>query len=300
MEEARFAYSDYHAGEGQLCFGGVTGTPRPVDLTLVYGPGHLEFHQLHEDAVHSATGHERQCELYSSKDIRFDEETETNDAFNRQYAAYLTANTHLVVEYKVHAECGFFHGSKNLFEGMRGRDEFVLQPEWLDDDRATFSEDELLYMLLSERIGGFVAIEGGHETVADSAARATGFCLQRSAPSPEELGPRALESLEAHAPSSVEDPKAWARRELEKKCKSEVTLLRKSYSGINYLSARHFCWLVRHRGLAGYRLRMVVHYEMRRYLADFVQSCLQDRHDLALEGKKGGVESMVLKLFLNR
>ncbi len=77
-------------------------------------------------------------------------------------------------------------------------------------------------------------------------------------------------------------------------------MLRRSFHGLSYLSVAHFRWLKSHRKLGKYRIRMLVHYEERDYLASFVHSVLEARYALELRGLKNGAESLVLKLFLNR
>ena len=292
-DEASLVFSSAHAGPGQVCFG--SSAHRRVDLFIVAPGGIWKIHQYHESSAHKNVGHDETCPKYEGVANTYDRDTVQSDEFNKAYADYLTEHTHLKVSYEVHSECGYKHVSPNLLDKMDGNKDYVLMPRWLRKQE-TFTEEELLRLILQKDspVGGFVVLEGGREEIDDACSRTTGFCLQRSRPTPEELGPQALKAVLQNCPASVVDKRAWAKKRLEEKCKQPVTMLRKSFSpGLHYLSMRHFVFLYKERRLRGFKIRGVMHIEERDYLREFVEYCLQKRHDIGRAGLKGSLECMV-------
>jgi hypothetical protein len=175
-----------------------------------------------------------------------------SDEFNSAYAVWISARTKFKIRYQVLTECDFFHGSVrgltgNLSELCTGRN-FVRRPSWLD----AINETNLLDKIPNdpEASDGFVVIEGGVEGEHDNASLTTGFCLARSRPSLEDLGPVAMTlakeqaSLKRRKGESdclhEERVDKKARQDLEKRCLSEYTLLRKSFRGVVSLPVENF------------------------------------------------------------
>ena len=180
--------------------------------------------------------------------------------------------------------------------------ESVFRPEWLNT--SYISADELLKRIEAEEGGGeldasFVVIKAGaFETADDQSSKVTGFCLQRLEPSVEELGEPAVEMIAQSLKNenSCLDPKSY----IQKRCQAgPVTALRKRFHKDTCISVRNLRWLVKHRNLQGVEILHFIYYSHKKYLTEFIQGLLQDRHNLVRAGKKNTLDATLLKILSN-
>jgi hypothetical protein len=218
----------------------------------------------------------------------------------------------MTIDYETLNECDFEHGAtawSNPEKYLAGND-FIFTPMWMRGRNQRISQSDLLSKIMDGTAGGFVVLSGGRESVSDEASTVSGFCLQRSCVTPDELGPVAQEMASNSAQCKQkknETEEAWqsrriaaGRRLLAMRTRAGHTLLRKSFHGLIALPTQQFLWMVKERGLKDYELVHFIGYELRDWISDFVRQVLQSRHDLNKSGMKGCLEAAVMKLFLNR
>ena len=216
------------------------------------------------------------------------------------------------IEYEVVSECRF--KCQNVLPCGRGvdartvlkkwhKEDCVFKPDWLMG-RDIISAEELAQRLESddseeELAASFVVIRAGaRETADDIVSKITGFCLQRSTPKPEELGPVALDTVKASLAEAGSN--ACPQEYLKKRCENgPFTMVRKSFHRDICISVSNLRWLQKYRGLANVEILHYIHFECRKYISEFVLGLLQDRHDLIRCGKKNSLDSMILKIMSN-
>lgn len=304
------AFSQYHAGPGQILFG--SSKSRHCDFMSVRPGGVWNIYQYHEDGHVLETGHESGCPKYAGVDVRYNEKTTSSDVFNYMYAGHLSRHTPLTISYNVLNECFTHHLPMRHLkrqEKIVTDDNYVTLPAWMDGENK-ISEEDLLEKILHDgnETDGYVVIKGGRETRRDQASLTTGFCLVRDTVSTDELGPSALHLTEREVRrrkcESLEGFQTRKRKRaldlLKRRGENKFSLLRRGFGDKTVcLPVSHFRWLVNERGLRDFELIHFYRYASRDYLRDFVLSVLQERHTLTLEGKKDGLMASILKLFLN-
>ncbi len=90
-------------------------------------------------------------------------------------------------------------------------------------------------------------------------------------------------------------------REMKRRCENPVTMLRRAFPPDEDVAipTSHFRYLYKNRGLRGFRIRMVVCMQHRKYLSKWVGDMLQKRWDEQLAGRGKECRSILLKLELN-
>ena len=309
-KESIRAYSAFHAPATQMVFGG--GKRKFVDLTLSFGGGRIECYNFHETATHAVgnRGHKPDCPLFHGVPLQMDDETLAADAFNMAYANHLTRHCDwLSITYSSETECDW-HCRRDLMSMARNDHAFVTTPSWAHD-RLDAAEVERMLLADDEEpnLKGFVVLRGGRESndCAGGAKDFSGFLLQRSKRTVDELGEESLRimmesmNLQRFTDETAKEFKKRrereARKELQRICDQEVTLMRRTFPADKdtCLFSEHFKFLVRTGRLTDYTIRMVVVGEYRSYLSAFVWKVLQARKD---ETTSRG-RSQVLKLVLN-
>lgn len=326
--DARYVFTRFHAGPGkswvrrgrrrrfycffvlgQQVFGDTKA--RKVDAFVVLPGGRWKIYNYHEDAHflgRKTRSHSVGCLEEEGEECRERNwETQENDAFNQGLAKALTAAGVIEVEYDFKSKCDYFHNHINGTPGPFNTTDpgFCLPPAWT---KKTMTHQELLDNVMSCTDLGFVCLQNGSESVRDAAGAVTGFCLGRHKVTAAELGPEAV-ALEAERRNlkrrSRESDEAFARRcrdsataALNKRGGQGYTMLRRGYKEI-CLPVNQFRWLVKERGLTGFKIKHYICYPGRMYLSEFMTSILQKRHELNLAGMKDSVMAHVFKLYLN-
>jgi len=310
-KDALRCHSQFGAGPGQAVFGR-SGRKR-VDGLFLQAPGVWRIVQVHEAGHLSQRGHETWCRFFRGVGHVYNSDTRISDEENLGYARHLSsALPEISIEYETISECVFKHG--NPLKCGRGtdarmvlkkwhKDDCVFKPDWLVG-RDLIPAKELVERLESpqseqETAASFVVIRAGaRETADDIVSKITGFCLQRSTPTPDELGEAALDVVRA----SLEEAGASGcpRAYLQSRCENgPFTMLRKSFHRDICLSVSNLRWLQKYRGLENVEIVHYIHYECRDYLTEFIVGLLQDRHDLIRAGKKASLDATILKIEAN-
>ena len=327
------------ASPGQMVFG--WSFKKRVDTGILVKPGHMIVYQIHETSSHVDGGHSAGCPLFKGERLRFNASTIESDSFNKTLAEKLTSSGLWKVEYRVLTECDVLHGAKLQRENAAGRvDSLLLEaptgreelnqslerlagnsvltcPAWLRRIRngGCVSSDKVdSYVTQNkEEACGFVVLQGGRETVKDWAGMTTGFCLQKSQVSHEELGEgnfslmkdrvrlkykRRPGESESDYDSFVQGRAAY---ELDKMGENEYTMLRTRFAKTVCLHASQFRFLKQRRGLAGYRLLHYYHFKGMDWLKFRLRDLLKLRFKLKREESEcgGGLASQSIKLQLN-
>ena len=145
--------------------------------------------------------------------------------------------------------------------------------------------------------GGFVTITGGKETRTDDGTilRQFGMCHQRCRRDLNDLG--AFSRFQARLKlGGKEEGDAWLKQIFAGKS----TMSRNSFHEMGEtISLDYFRFLVKERGLKGYRIRHFIFYQHRQFLTPFIQDMLQKRRDVRKKGGGDELMSQVLKLVLN-
>ena len=220
------------------------------------------------------------------------------------------------ISYETISECQAMHG--NMLKCGRGTDiqkvlrehypyESVFRPDWLNT--SYISSEDLLNRILCEKKkeveeveeldASFVVIKAGaFEAANDQSSNVTGFCLQRLESSLEDLGEPAVKMIAQSLKNenSVLDPRSY----MQKRCQAgPVTALRKRFHKDTCISVKNLRWLVKHRNLQGVEILHFIFYSHKKYLTPFIQSLLQDRHNLVRAGKKNSLDACLFKILSN-
>lgn len=319
---ADYVFSGYHAGGGQQVLGDNFRqrcdilTTRRDEANKVAIVEFVNFHSIH---FHRSDGHLRSCERFDSE---FDQQpipadlvrTREFDAMKRAYAAALTsasvAHGHpMRVEYRSIFECQLFHRKNigpypNVRSLLRAR-----HPERsvLGIGRLGSITQEALVRRILERPdnssgendwGGFVVVAGGSETIdADFDPEMMGFCMQRSPIRRTDITPY----TEAQATRYFEGHGDLADSYLDKQVGRLQTVTRRSFPPEEgeVISLEYLRWLIRRRGLKGFRIKHFLFYRHKFFLRPFVDDFLERRHRCKLDPLSSPLESALLKLILN-
>lgn len=295
--------------------------------------------------------------------VQLQGDAKDEDELKRRYAEALTAvdPTRLIVEYHVMTQCQLEHGAiaevpeanvpSYLTQAKAGSVKTLLKKAFSVDsctgtpfNKGFASQEELVRKVLltggynsqGNRVGGFVAIEGGRETREGDGVldrRMFGFCFQKSRVGPEQLGPfaatqaqlqvtRTLGGREARAaaawkaavreeeglPGDRHPPGQGGERDAVRVRAQQVvadqTRQVRTHGGNEFSGSTETMsldlarFLLQERGLEGFIVRHYIFYDHRGYLEPFVNTLLQRRHDLRHQAE-AGLERNILKLVLN-
>ena len=312
------AYSQFHAGPGQICYSQTF--KKRVDLFLVLQPGVFKIVQYHDTASHvdDKSSHTIACRYNrNGKPLIFNSDTALSDDQNTRFAKFITDHMpKLTVTYEVLSECDFFHDNplpedKNCTQPIKFLREHhpkdsLFKPEWLESGRM-IKPKALLDRILNtdECDAGFIVIKrGAKECANDEVSQLFGFCLQKNSPTVEDLGPDTLKLAEEVVSKKVtrmpqEDDTQFAvrlgkavKKYLKTRLKNNFTLTRKSFIKDQCLPVGYFKFLVRYRQiLPTVQILHYIHYEGRDYSDSFIRSLLQSRHNLIRAGLGKSLES---------
>ena len=261
--------------------------------------------------------------MSSSSGFQPTSKTKRGDELLRKYAAAMNEAgskarerdgdfPRIEFEVSIDYACDFFHGSSlrahsgkyynNLGELLRRehpRTSLTGDPLGRIRDLRIKESDLLEKLLTDDEYQGFVTLVGGVETRTDAAALATGFCLTKSAPRVEELGPHALYLSKKEGGKRA---RLSPLERLSKLCqKRELTMTKRNFpAGKSHtMTVQMLRFLVRNRGLRRFRLLHAMTFELRNYLYDFIEPVMRRRRALKKGGESGGLEEKCCKLLLN-
>ena len=245
-----------------------------------------------------------------------DEDSKENDALNRTYAEHLNAAVarerskcpsfpDVWFGYAAELECDVdLHTSRPMKDLRRRFKHEAVGIESHVSRANTTTEANLVEQILTNPdYSGFVAFEGGEESVVDAASLQLGFCMQRYRPQEgsflADLGPGALEAAQDDRAESLskEDAEAILKRAFGK---ASVTTSRLSFpkKKVSVVSVGLFRWLVKERGLRNFVLRHYCHYSYRSFLRSFVVRLLTKRQAVKRAGGSP-LEDALIKVILN-
>ena len=305
------AYSQFHAGPGQVVFS--RSHKKRVDLCLVMKPGTLKIIQYHDAGSHvnNKGSHAENCQ-YHQPGVPLDTNMETvvSDDQNLRFAKWLTEKVPgLTVTYEVFNECDFFHGNALIensdftspIEYLREKHphDSVFKPKWLEAGSVItpkFLLDKI--MNTTECESGFVTVRANaKECVDDEVSKLFGFCLQKSSPSLDDLGPEAitlakevvgrkLQRMSEETQEAFENRlTAAAKKYLSNRLKTKFTLTRKSFKRDQCIPVAYFKFLAKYRNIIpSVEILHYIHYEGRYYSDKFMRHLLQSRHNLIRNG----------------
>ncbi len=307
------ACGNVFAGHGQPLWG--SNYRQRVDLAIVSDPGVIRLYNFHGSYYHYR-GHQDECPRARTTGVGFalNQDTVQGDNFKRLYAETMTevGGGRVQFIYESETECDVFHQKsvksakdgqtyRSVLAALRRvhRDDCVLPPTF-----GSISQAALLARIMKEdpNLDGFVTIEGGTcNHFGDKLGSQFSFCIQRAKPRLCELGEFTLEQLRE---ASGGDEVAY-RKKLDSMANTPLTLCKHYYEdhgetiGIPLLR-----WLVRERGLRGFRVRHLLLYNGRDYYRSFLRPLLQLRHDVkrgSADVPQGGISLLeqVIKLLLN-
>ena len=245
-----------------------------------------------------------------------------SDGIKRCYAEALTAvdPNNLCFSYDVVHECDLFHGGSvpdpkrwggegnKAIGGYPGSLRSFLRRFYKEDSvlglgTTRLSQEQLVKKIVENPpnsdgendFGGFVVLTGGKETrTGDILEGQFGFCHQRTTLSPAQLGP-----FTRWQATELYGSDAAAAKKLKTLCGQPGTLSRTSFhAGGETLSLEYFRWLIRERGLEGYKIRHFIFYRHKKYLSKYLRWLLQRRYDLRKE-KNSDLMRNLLKLLCN-
>jgi hypothetical protein len=294
----------------------------------------LAFFNYHSNFFHGRRNrHEKSCRLWSSEQDRGPPDprewtTLSDDALKKDLAEAMSAvEPELMrITYDALWECSADHGfadfdpSATLEGCLEGKVEPTMGPdgvyktpnmrELLMQKHGTdvvlgagtkwrWSQKELVAEILArkdeeEGWGGFVTIRGGVETVRGGVPDGMmGFCLQRCPVKEPDIGDFTRFQMEETFGEAV------AAKKLRKMSEEPQTLSRQSFHSVETIGLGYFRWLIRHRGLEGYKILHFMRYEQRFYLRDWVTGLLQRRRTVQMNGGSK-LEAQLLKVRLKR
>ena len=319
------AYSQFHAGPGQVCYS--KSFKKRVDLFLVLRPGVFKIVQYHDTASHvnKKNSHDPKCRYNrDGEPLDFNADTRISDDQNTRYAQWITEKvSNLTLTYDVYNECDFFHDNllaenssfTSPIEYLRTfhPKDSIFKPKWLDTGRAidsAFLLDKIINT--SECDSSFVVVKAGaKEDANDEVSKLFGFCLQRNSPTVEELGKEAMNLAIDMARKKTarlgDDDIKYEKRlaEVAKKymidrLKNKFTLTRNSFVNDQCLPVAYFKFLVEKRKLLKtVKILHYLHYEGRDYSTSYIKSLLQSRHDLIFAGLGKSLSAQIGKLIPN-
>ena len=320
------AYSQFHAGPGQICYS--QSFKKRVDLFLVVKPGVLKVIQYHDTSSHvnNKSSHDLNCRYNKDgKHLDYNQDTRVSDDQNRRYAEWMTESLpNLNLTYEVLNECEFFHDNPlpeddNYTSPIEYLRKFhpkdsVFKPKWLES-ATTIDSEFLLDKIINtnECDSSFIVIEAGaKECASDEVSKLFGFCLQKNSPTVEDLGTEALKLADEVVRKKIlkrkdEDANSYeirvseaAKKYLTERLRNTFTLTRKSFINDQCLPVGYFKFLVEKRKiLPTVKILHYLHYEGRDYSAAYIRSLLQSRHDLILAGLGKSLSAQVEKLIAN-
>lgn len=174
----------------------------------------------------------------------------------------------------------------------------VQEARWLPSPREFWDPAELVRSVAAGRATGFVTLRGGREspeTVADDpAGHRFGFCVQKYAPSRDQLGEFTLEQIRNY--------QGWRRGEPEGEKKLDHylsklegrTLCASTFLSEETVSTTYLAWLMAARGFKDFEVTHFLEYRFRDWAADFLGPVLQRRHDCKRAGDAVAAECLKL------
>ena len=315
-----------HAGAGQQPFG--WSSRQRADLMMAFVESSrvtLHFHNHHEAGVHYSGGsHQVGCPRRTDLD-----ETchlpkvlsERMDSFRRGLADCFTraSDGRARFFYSVTTTCDLSHGTdrqprvpstlpqvaaalkkKKSTRGwhptaleaclLERSDEFLYWDRTRQREVVTL-DDRFHADLLAGRLTGFVTLKGGRETVAaaDNAAGKFGFCVQRYAPTADQLSDATLEQVKrVEGLTARADVEAFANEQQPR------TLTSGTFHTWETISTSYLRWLMKTRGFTGFRVRHLLLYKFSDYPRHFLEPLLQRRHDAKRAGNNVAAECLKL------
>ena len=317
-------FSGVHAGQGRLWFGAsrhqlcdfvlqFRGPPgKPVVLYYINYHGGYYHYTGHAPGcgraaetgggptgrgLDSGRGGDGEGEPYSP-----DPQTEKLDELRRELAQFASelAPDLFLVKYTTVNACQMFHS----LEGDYSLEEF-LEREMPDECclprsdslwRKHWNVEHLVEKIMEGEVTGFVTLQRGFEdcSLGCLLEKNFGFCVQKRRPAEEgELSDYTLRQIAAREDlASAEQVKHFVKKTPER------TMAARSFFGSEEtVSTTYFAWLVRERGLFGYKITHFIHYKFSSYSKDFLQPILERRH--AYKKNKNTVGAETLKLVAN-
>ena len=166
-----------------------------------------------------------------------------------------------------------------------------------------FTQENLVTKIMSgtynakgNTFGGFVVLSGGKTNHSDHPADSLGYCLQTRRSDVEELG----SFTRLQAVKMCQGDAKQAEEMLECYAKNEQTSLRGSFGDgpehAETLNLDYFRYLVRVRGLKGFKIHHLIFFHHNDALSGFLRDMAQQRHDLSSTKTGSKLMALLLKL----
>ena len=238
--------------------------------------------------------------------MEFNDATNDEDRLLKNYAiAMSSVHENLDFTYTILTPCSFFHG--NPLPGVQDSKPTNVK-KYLEErhpDKCVFtrkyakgvSETRLVADIVSEKVDGFITIEGGEEACKDTPSWAFAFCHTRDHQTVSELGSQARAVFTERFGGDSNKGEKMLKKRLEA---TQATLTRKHFSGLNTLSSAFFRFLVKERRLTNFKVVHFMECAVRPFLSPWVLDLLENRWKIK-KGLAGKVDccEFALKIILN-
>lgn len=320
--------SGVHAGAGRQVFG--WSEQQRCDLLLAFVsensrsdlPSRLYFHNHHGNPWHYS-GHRQGCPQKQRGELdRYLEKTHSAlaDDFRGGLAEVLSsvAPHRALFFYTTTSSCQLSHGMPvrglDPPEGVRTTGVFrtfgsakeclllsesdrVREARWIPSSRQFWDRRELTEHIRTGRATGFVVVRGGRESEAtrldDPAGHRFGFCVQKYAPTSQQLGPFTLSQIAGYYGWTEADDRDQRLEEFVKRQQSR-TLCASSFLSEETVSTTYLAWLMSARGFADFEITHFLEYKFCDWAGDFLGPVLQRRHERKRAGDLVAAECLKL------
>ena len=326
--EASLAFSDFTAGPGQVCFA-PSGPNKKADLCVVVpasrpGERHrIAYYNYHGSYYHYRQRHQRWCSNYAGEDDVFTGNwsrvrREEDDLRERKRYAEAMSDERFLVTYDVVTSCHLFHCGGNFARpttwNPRADDGAVsgfrslahLLRERCPDDSleglpiVSLPQEKLVREIINDdgrKYGGFVTVYGGSEA-SGLPGDHVGFCHGKVDVGLDMLGPFTVAQMSDEAARLGIDRDKFIAQKLRSRTQTTVTT--GFHNRAETVSVAFLKFLVIERGFRNFTVLHYLHYNERDFIAPFIESMLQKRHELRRQ--RGGGDplmSLILKLIPN-
>ena len=170
---------------------------------------------------------------------------------------------------------------------------------WLPSSKEFWEPSDLVRSIAQGRATGFVTLIGGREsdeTVEDDpAGHRFGFCVQKYAPSKQDLGEFTLDQISNYYGWSWRQDPGGEKKLSDYLLKLEGrTLCASSLLSEETVSTTYLSWLMAARGFRDFKITHFLEYRFRDWAADFLEPVLQRRHDCKRAGNLVAAECLKL------